>query len=260
MGKSRRILALLFVIFLVMPFSVKAEECGEYLLNGQRRKNTYYKVYSKETPNGIYYYVNYTYDGWWIFDTDEKNIISGATSCPEVIYEYYTVAMGDSTGRTLYSVSPNEEEKETVIYQVTPTDNRLVPAESKGEEPIIINPGNKYGDLETCHDTEYEFIKGCGCMPAALTDLTSRLYTLIKIATMALLLIVGGFDLIKAMSAQDEKAIAGARKKLVNKFIAAVAVFLIFTAVQALVRILADESAADSILNCVDYLLNGYKA
>ena len=38
-------------------------------------------------------------------------------------------------------------------------------------------------------------------MPAVLTDLTSRIYSLIKIAVPTLLLIVGGFGLIKAMFA-----------------------------------------------------------
>ena len=90
-------------------------------------------------------------------------------------------------------------------------------------------------------------------MPAVLTDLTSRIYSLIKSAAPTLLLIVGGFDLIKAMSAQDEKAIGKARQKLVKKFIAAAAVFLIFTIVQFLVSTLAGGSD-------VDYILNGYKA
>ena len=125
-------------------------------------------------------------------------------------------------------------------------------------EPAPLDPSNKYSDIISCRDVDYNYIKDCGCMPASLTDLTSRLYMLIKIAAPALLLIIGGFDLIKAMSAQDEKAINKARQKLVRKFIAAAAVFLIFTLVQFIVSRLASDSA--STIKCVDYLLNGYVA
>ena len=72
------------------------------------------------------------------------------------------------------------------------------------------------------------------------------------------MLIIGGFDLVKAMSAQDEKAINKARQKLVKKFIAAAAVFLIFTLVQFIVSTLANDSR--TTMTCVDYLLNGYVA
>ena len=128
----------------------------------------------------------------------------------------------------------------------------------KSDETGELQPSDKYKNITACRDTTYEYIKECACMPAALTDLTSRIYSLIKIAAPALLLIVGGFDLIKAMSAQDEKAIGKARQKLVKKFIAAAAVFLIFTVVQFLVSTLAGGS--ENTLKCVDYILNGYKA
>ena len=57
---------------------------------------------------------------------------------------------------------------------------------------------------------------------------------------------------------QDESAINKARQKLVKKFIAAAAVFLIFTLVQFIVSTLANDSR--TTMTCVDYLLNGYVA
>ncbi len=125
-------------------------------------------------------------------------------------------------------------------------------------EPVTPEASDKYKDIISCRQTDYNYISECGCMPAALTDLTSRLYMLIKIAAPALLLIIGGFDLVKAMSAQDESAINKARQKLIRKFIAAAAVFLIFTLVQFIVSTLANDSR--TTMTCVDYLLNGYVA
>jgi hypothetical protein len=116
----------------------------------------------------------------------------------------------------------------------------------------------KYDDIVSCRDADYKYIKECGCMPASLTDLTSRLYMLIKIAAPALLLVIGGFDLIKAMSAQDESAINKARQKLVKKFIAAAAVFLIFTLIQFIVSTFANN--VSDTMKCLDYILNGYVA
>lgn len=126
------------------------------------------------------------------------------------------------------------------------------------EPSISIELSNKYKDIQSCKDTTYKYIKQCGCMPASLTDLTSRIYMLIKIAAPALLLIVGGFDLVKAMSAQDDSAIKKAQQKLVKKFVAAAAVFLILTLVQFLVSTLSNN--ATDTLKCLDYLLNGYVA
>ena len=119
-----------------------------------------------------------------------------------------------------------------------------------------LNPSDKYKDIETCNDTMYEYIAECGCIPSALADLTSNLYFLLKIIAPAILLIIGGFDLVKATTAQDEKAIKQAQQKLVNKFIAAAAVFLVFTVVQFLVSILSNDSA--NTMTCLGYLLNGY--
>ena len=118
-------------------------------------------------------------------------------------------------------------------------------------------PGNKYRNLEGCLLTDYNVIPQCGCMPSSVADITSRLYSLIKIVAPALLIIVGGFDLIKAMSAQDEKAVKSAQQKLVRKFVAAAAVYLLLTIVQLLVGLLVGDNATNA-MQCLDWLLNGY--
>ena len=109
---------------------------------------------------------------------------------------------------------------------------------------------------DTCDELSVDRIKACGCIPAGIADLTSKMYFILQIIGPVLLLILGGFEMAKAISTQDESAIEKAKKKLVNKFIAAAAIFFVFTIMQFLVSLLAKD--ADGIIECVDILLNGY--
>ncbi len=138
------------------------------------------------------------------------------------------------------------------------TGYRFLLLSKEEREETNFEGSDKYKDITSCRDSDYKYIKECGCMPASITDLTSRLYMLIKIAAPALLLVIGGFDLIKAMSSQDESAINKARQKLLRKFIAAAAIFLIFTLIQFIVSTLSND--ASTTMKCVDYILNGYVA
>ena len=130
-----------------------------------------------------------------------------------------------------------------------------------GESSTIVPPSKKYENITTCEGHWDGHIPECSCMPVSLTDLTSRLYFWLKVAAPALLLIVGAFDLIKAMSAQDEKGVKTAQMKLVKKFIAAVAVFLMMTLVQFLITVLSNgnKAEANTTIKCLDYMLTGYK-
>ena len=109
---------------------------------------------------------------------------------------------------------------------------------------------------DTCDDLSVDRIKACGCIPAGIADLTSKAYFILQIIGPVLLLILGGFEMAKAVSTQDESAIEKAKKKLVNKFIAAAAIFFVFTIMQFMVNLLAKN--AEGIIECVDILLNGY--
>ena len=109
---------------------------------------------------------------------------------------------------------------------------------------------------DTCDELSVDRIKACGCIPAGIADLTSKAYFILQIIGPVLLLILGGFDMAKAIATQDESAIEKAKKKLVNKFIAAAAIFFVFTIMQFLVNLLAKN--ATGIIECVDILLNGY--
>ena len=122
--------------------------------------------------------------------------------------------------------------------------------------PLPGAPNDKYGDLNTCSDIDVNKIKACGCIPAAVADITSKAYFILRIVGPILLLILGGFEMAKAIASQDESSIEKAKKKLVNKFIAAAAIFLILTIMELVVNLLAKNSAG--ILKCIHILLDGY--
>ena len=127
--------------------------------------------------------------------------------------------------------------------------------EESGDPGSYTPKPHPYDNVEVCDDKTYSYINGCGCMPASLTDLTSRMYLLLKIAAPALLLIIGGFEMVKAMTAADESAIKKAQQKLIKKVVAAAAVFILLTAIQLLASVLGADADA---IQCLDYLLNGY--
>jgi len=229
-----------FIIALVilLPISVKADiDCGKYVSSLTTSKKLEADV--KIEGNTVKYRVLVTSFSMW------SSVHGSASECPSIIY----CVCGSST----CDIDVCYLSKKSNAYHTWTPKHIETP-----EPDVEIDASDKYKDIQSCKAATYKYIKQCGCMPAALTDLTSRLYMLIKIAAPALLLIVGGFDLVKAMSAQDEKAIKKAQQKLVKKFVAAAAVFLILTVVQFLVSTLSNNTK--NTLECLDYLLNGYVA
>ena len=123
----------------------------------------------------------------------------------------------------------------------------------------VIIPGqenDRYSDVETCTDVDVNHIKACGCIPAEVADITSKVYFILRLIGPILLLIIGGFEMAKAIAAQDESAIEKAKKKLVNKFIAAAAIFLVLTVIKLAVSLVAENTPG--IFECVNILLDGY--
>lgn len=225
-------------MLMFMPIVSKADrtDCGEYV---DVDENSNEKISVSIRP------YNYRYK-LCVEDNCFADINGRAdlSSCPDVIY-----SSEDNMARVQYSLS---KPTGRLFKEFTKSDNN--PDTPNPDTPI--KPSDKYKDVELCRNTQYEFISDCGCMPAALADLVSRLYFILKVGAPAILLIIGGFDLIKAMSAQDESAIKKAQTKLVKKFVAAAMVFLIFTLVQFLVSIISNS--AEDTMKCIDYLLNGY--
>ena len=64
---------------------------------------------------------------------------------------------------------------------------------------------------------------------------------LVQIVVPIILIIVGAFDLAKAVMGSDEKEIKAATQKLIKRAIAAVCVFFLSTAVQVIMHYVADS-------------------
>ena len=230
----KKLLGILLLLF--MPYlSIKADSCGHYgkikgnLSNSDEYYNNSYAV--EKNGDFLYVYIN-----------DLKWYIPELTSCPE---EVYILEDSDRNKKFYFDTQTD--------YQILLKRGLDDPTNQNNNQLI---PGKKYDNIKTCQGQPYEYIQECGCMPSALTDLTSALYSLLKIAAPTLLLIIGGFDMIKAMTAQDDKSIKKAEQKLVQKFIAAAAVFLVFTVVEFLVSLISVDTK--TTWKCVEYILSGY--
>ena len=98
------------------------------------------------------------------------------------------------------------------------------------------------------------FLFACKDIPSDLVGLLRLVYKAIQIGVPIILIIVGMFDMWKAITQQKEDEIKKAQNLLVKKAIAAALVFLMFSLVSLVVSIVNIDS--DS-WNCVEYLLTG---
>lgn len=98
------------------------------------------------------------------------------------------------------------------------------------------------------------FLFACKDIPSDLVGLLRLVYKAIQIGVPIILIIVGMFDMGKAITQQKEDEIKKAQSLLVKKAIAAALVFLMFSLVSLVVSIVNIDS--DS-WNCVEYLLTG---
>ena len=98
------------------------------------------------------------------------------------------------------------------------------------------------------------FLFTCKDIPSDLVGLLRLVYKAIQIGIPIILIIVGMFDMGKAITQQKEDEIKKAQNLLVKKAIAAALVFLMFSLVSLVVSIVNIDS--DS-WNCVEYLLTG---
>lgn len=95
-------------------------------------------------------------------------------------------------------------------------------------------------------------------IPKQLVDIVALIYDVIRIGVPLILIIVGMFDMGKAVTQQKEDDIKKAQGLLVKKAIAAALVFLMFSIVSLVFNIVAggDTKKAD-MWSCVNSLLNG---
>ena len=91
-----------------------------------------------------------------------------------------------------------------------------------------------------------------------IVDIIRLVYKAIKIGVPIILIVVGMFDMGKAITQQKEDEIKKAQSLLVKKAIAAALVFLMFSFVQLIVTIVSPKNDNDStIMSCINSILNG---
>lgn len=110
-----------------------------------------------------------------------------------------------------------------------------------------------------CHSCD-GIIGGNNGIPMQLVGIISLIYKAIQIGVPIILIIVGMFDMGKAITQQKEDEIKKAQSLLVKKAIAAALVFLMFSIVSLVFGIVnpEDKKAGEnkSIWKCVDALIN----
>ena len=204
--------------------------------------------------NGMDYTLTYDMDTFYLA---EKLYNSG---CSAIGYKF----------ENAYMVMPDNKIVSKQIYIGDYKDNVL----ENGDTAVLIpysnstssdssnssNSYNRYDDIEMCGENSNDYIYACACMPAAVADITSFIYGFLKIGGPVLLIILGAIDLGKAIVATDESGIQKAKKKLINKFVAAACIFLAFSVIQMIVNIVGGGDYVQQVEgNCLYYLLNGFK-
>ena len=92
-------------------------------------------------------------------------------------------------------------------------------------------------------------------IPSTLVDLIGLIYKAIQIGVPIILIIVGMFDMGKAITQQKEDEIKKAQTLLLKKAVAAALVFLMFSLVSLLLGIVGNND--DSTISCISNLIKG---
>ena len=92
-------------------------------------------------------------------------------------------------------------------------------------------------------------------IPSTLVNIVGLIYKAIQIGVPIILIIIGMFDMGKAITQQKEDEIKKAQTLLVKKAVAALIVFLMFAFAQLIVSLVADDK--DTTISCIDSILNG---
>ena len=108
-----------------------------------------------------------------------------------------------------------------------------------------------------------EWLTACGdnvCIPASLATYTRIIYNAIRIITPLVLIIIGMYDMAKAVTTKNADDVKKAQNLLVKKAIAAAIVFFLFTFVSWMITILSDtgsesdKATNQNILSCLEQL------
>lgn len=93
-------------------------------------------------------------------------------------------------------------------------------------------------------------------IPVFAPRITSYGITILKTVTPVILIIMSMFQMIKAISSQNEDEMKKAKSSLVKKLVAAVLIFFVTTIVQFIIKQAADDSEVGSASQCLSCFVN----
>ena len=100
-----------------------------------------------------------------------------------------------------------------------------------------------------------EACKSIACLPTEVASITMFIYNAIRIVTPLILVIVGMFDMVKAITAGKEDEIKKSQQLLVKRAVAAVIIFLLFSLISWMLNILSsNDNSTQSVINCLNVL------
>lgn len=87
-----------------------------------------------------------------------------------------------------------------------------------------------------------------------ITNITSMIYTALKIGVPLILIFIGMFDFGRAVMAGKEDEIKGHQKLFIKRLISALLVFLVFSIVQFVIGLVAGDDGA-GIMECIGVII-----
>ena len=115
---------------------------------------------------------------------------------------------------------------------------------------------NLFLAIEMCKECNGAFNINNG-VPHQIVNIIHLIYNAIRIAVPLILILVGMFDMGKAITQQKEDEIKKAQNLLVRKAVAAALVFLIVSLVGLVFSVASEEDVNSETWKCVDALLSG---
>lgn len=106
-----------------------------------------------------------------------------------------------------------------------------------------------FGDLDVIKCGTAEF-------PEAIPTVIRAIVNIIKIATPIVLIVMGMIDMLRAVMANDDKKIAEGKDKFIKRLVLGALVFFVIMIVQFMVGVLAPEDESDSIISCINCMVN----
>lgn len=101
----------------------------------------------------------------------------------------------------------------------------------------------------------------CGTInniPAKIPDITATIVNILQFAVPVILVIMGGFDLVKGVMSGKEDEIKKGQQSLIKRLLVGVIIFFIIALVKLLVGIAATNvSESNNIINCIDCFTKG---